>query len=246
MPEETKTRGIPGSVLKWIAVITMFIDHAAVVLFDGYWVTAGGMTRSSYEFYRVLRCIGRLGFPIFGFLIVEGFFYTRNRWKYLLRLVLFGILSEVPFDLAFYRTAFYLKYQNVYFTLALGLFGLIAWDFITQGNFREASLWRKIGALAVLAALIAAGSLGLTDYYGYGVAMIFAFYFFRENEVLRLLACEGVLLGTSTLEIWALPAFALFHFYNGKRGRQPKYFFYLFYPCHLAFLVLIRKLVFGV
>lgn len=134
---ETGKRGIPGSTIKIIAVTAMLIDHVAAgllarvllqrgVLELGYvservrsaWMAENGLLLYGME---AMRAIGRLGFPIFCFLLVEGFQKTRNRRKYALRLGLFALISEVPFDLAFNGKVLELHYQNVYFTLLIGL-----------------------------------------------------------------------------------------------------------------------------
>ena len=99
--------GINSFQLKWIAVITMIIDHTGAVLFPDD---------------MVFRYIGRIAFPIFCFLLVEGFFHTRDVRKYMLRLGLFALISEIPYDLAFRDTVLEFEHQNVFFALLLGVF----------------------------------------------------------------------------------------------------------------------------
>ena len=118
-----------GTALKTIACITMLVDHIGASCIEAGILTPGldagtlsQDTLSAYPLYRldmVLRFTGRLAFPLFCFLLVEGFVHTHNVKGYLGRLVLFGLLSEVPFDLAFFRTPFDPSAQNVYWTLAL-------------------------------------------------------------------------------------------------------------------------------
>ena len=122
-------RTFSGTALKTIACITMLVDHIGASCIEAGLLTpgldAGTLSQnalSAYPLYRldmVLRFTGRLAFPLFCFLLVEGFVHTHNVKVYLGRLVLFGLLSEVPFDLAFFRTPFYPGSQNVYWTLAL-------------------------------------------------------------------------------------------------------------------------------
>ena len=239
-----KRKGISGAGLKWIAILSMLIDHAAAVLIEqGRWVV---------EPYRpglvpdiLLRLLGRLAFPIFCFLLVEGYLHTRSRAKFLTRLLLFGLVSELPFDLAFSRRLFDWGAQNVYFTLALGLLAMLLWDRITRGDFRGCGWLRRLGALLSLAAMAFLAWLFKTDYGAYGVLLIAALYLFRRMEWLRYLGAGAVLLCCNLMEAAALPDFALFHAYNGERGRQPKYLFYVFYPAHLLCLVLLRRLLFG-
>ncbi len=120
-------KGIPGSTIKIIAVITMLIDHIGAVILERFMVlqAQGGMINETLELVdTVLRMIGRLGFPIFCFLLVEGFEKTKNLKKYLTRLILFALLSEIPFNLSISGTILSKNYQNVYFTLLIGILAL--------------------------------------------------------------------------------------------------------------------------
>ena len=127
-------RSFSGTALKTIACITMLVDHIGASCIEAG-ILAPGLdagvlsqdTLSAYPLYRldmVPRFTGRLAFPLFCFLLVEGFVHTHNVKGYLGRLVLFGLVSEVPFDLAFFRTPFYPDAQNVYWTLALGVLAM--------------------------------------------------------------------------------------------------------------------------
>ncbi len=144
-PVQQKKKGISGSTIKIIAVTTMLIDHAAatlltrIMILEGYYQAAvskesylGWMAEhgSLYALVTVMRSVGRLGFPIFCFLLVEGFQKTRSVKKYAFRLGLFALVSEVPFDLAFNGRVWYPGYQNVYFTLLAGILVLWAFDII--------------------------------------------------------------------------------------------------------------------
>ena len=165
---EGARKGISGSTIKIIAVTAMLIDHigAAVLtrqlMADGLgsvmergsveemmsWMMAHG---AIYITYTMLRLIGRLGFPIFCFLLVEGFQKTRDVRKYAMRLGLFALLSEIPFDLAMRGSPFDFGYQNVYFTLFLGLFTLCAFEFFAKyRNASESRLWMLPMILGVL------------------------------------------------------------------------------------------------
>lgn len=141
---ETK-RGISGSTVKLVAIITMFIDHfaaavlARVLIFQIH--SYGEWSDPLYDIYQIMRMVGRLGFPIFCFLLVEGFEKTGSRTKYAFRLGLFALISEVPFDLAFSAKILEFKYQNVYFTLFLGLLALCAFDFLTKRKLPTAMRW---------------------------------------------------------------------------------------------------------
>jgi len=169
MPAAARRKGISGSTIKIIAVITMLIDHIGATILARQ-IMAGGlgmameseevsalydwmMNHASFYFvYLVIRMIGRLGFPIFCFLLVEGYQKTRDVRKYALRLALFALISEIPFNLAFTGKFWYLGYQNVYFTLFLGLFSLCAYDFFVRyrKNGPEGWLWNLTIVLGVL------------------------------------------------------------------------------------------------
>ena len=170
--------GLSGTALKYIACITMLIDHIGASCIEaGILLPAlaagaascGGIPVSTLlAADRVLRYIGRLAFPIFCFLAVEGFLHTHDVKKYVRRLLLFGLLSEVPFDLAFFRTPFAPQHQNVYWTL---FFGLCALGCLRHCGERSAPGIFSALALAVLAELLR------TDYGAIGVLLIVVLVF---------------------------------------------------------------------
>ncbi|MCI8317345.1 MAG: conjugal transfer protein TraX [Lachnospiraceae bacterium] len=229
--------GISGSTLKLIAIITMFIDHAGATVLQAI-VRHPGITSIAEKrifwshVYRISRDIGRLAFPIFCFLIVEGFLHTRNVKKYAGRLFLFALLSEIPFDLALKGNWFYPGKQNVYFTLLIGLMVMAGIVWITRGGTQNLIL-----ALLPIAAGMYAASWIDTDYNYKGVFLIAVLYLMRSS---RLYQCIGGAVSVT----WELPAplaFLPVYLYNGKRGLRMKYFFYFFYPVHLLLLYAAAK-----
>ncbi len=226
METASKRFEISAAVLKWIAVVTMIIDHFAVAVYpqlSGY----------EYNIYYILRKIGRIAFPIYCFLLVEGFFHTRNTVKYLQNCFVFAILSEIPFDMAIFGKLFYLRGQNVYFTLCIGLCALMILDKIRVRCAQQNLLLQ--GFVVVLAAYI--GEILEVDYHWKGVLFIVMFYYVRNmQEWIRNFVgiCAFAYEGTAPL------AFLPIHFYNGKRGKQMKYLFYAIYPIHLLIFGLIR------
>ncbi|MCI8557916.1 MAG: hypothetical protein HFI19_09160 [Lachnospiraceae bacterium] len=229
---------LTGSALKWIAILTMLIDHVGACLIEVFVMNAHGTSPLAgrltgeqimawYDFDIYLRLIGRVSFPIFCFLLVEGAVHTRNMGKYMLRLTLFALLSEVPFDLAFHNMLFFTGGQNVFLTLAMGL--LAVW--ILKGWRQQ--VWRL--PLGLLLPAFAAQLL-LTDYGAVGVLVIVLMYLLRERPWLRAVVCVFVLVAFNSLEWPTAFSFLLIALYNGERGRQPKYFFYGFYPGHLLML----------
>ena len=203
-----------GFQLKLLAMLAMTADHIGAVFFPEI---------------PLLRWIGRLAMPVLCFFIGEGLRHTRSPRRYLLRLTGFALLSELPFDLAFYGGIEW-GHQNVYFTLALGLLALWA----IQSRDME-------GWLLALTAALAAELLGC-DYGMYGVLLILLLDRFhrarseqRAAAALLNLAFFG--LQTQTLSLIALP---LLWLYNGKRGRDDRRLFYLYYPAHLCVLGILR------
>lgn len=163
-------KGLSGSTIKLIAIIAMLIDHIAATVLERMIMRSGYLiaTISSeslenwmnehlllYGSYFFMRMIGRFGFPIFCFLIVEGFMHTRSRLKYAMRLFLFALISEIPFDFAFMGKWFYTGYQNVFFTLFLGLLALCGFSVI--GERLKGGAWGIVGMIA---------GILLTGYYG--------------------------------------------------------------------------------
>lgn len=236
-----KMKGISSAVLKWVALITMAIDHigAAVVgplYSNGYFEN----TQFWYAFYYLLRGIGRIAFPIYCFLLVEGILHTRNRKRYLLQLFVFAMLSEYPFDLAF-DMPYAQPANNVFFTLLFGGITVSLYCFLRERTLQRVKeeLRKPLHCLLVLTVTGLMGGIAYachTDYSYKGIILIMILYLFRENR--RLQGILGYL--SFCWEATCFPAFILIQWYNGKRGRQNKYFFYLFYPLHLLALSLIR------
>lgn len=203
-----------GFQLKLLAMLAMTADHIGAVFFPEI---------------PLLRWIGRLAMPVLSFFIGEGLRHTRSPRRYLLRLTGFALLSELPFDLAFYGGIEW-GHQNVYFTLALGLLAL--WAIQSRG---------MEGWLLALTAALAAELLGC-DYGMYGVLLILLLDRFHRARSEQLAAAALLNLAffglqTQTLSLIALP---LLWLYNGKRGRDDRRLFYLYYPAHLCVLGILR------
>lgn len=222
--------GLSGAALKWLAVILMAIDHFGASIMETYLMNAWGRSplgnlyagqwSELYAVDRVLRMIGRPAFPIFCFLLVEGFLHTKQVKKYILRMLVFVCISEIPFDLALHGVWFDWNYQSVYVTLLIGL--VMIWV-LQQREF--SAVWR-VGT--VLAACVLA-ELVRCDYGAKGIVLIAVLFLLRDSKTMQSLA-------GAVCTAWELPAPAAFlpiWFYNGERGRQPKWFFYWFYPIHL-------------
>ena len=235
---------LSGFTLKCIAMVTMLIDHIGYVLFPGY---------------VIFRIIGRLAFPIYCFLLVEGAVHTSNRKKYLGRLFLFALISEIPFNLAIGGKLWYPASQNVFFTLFLGLLAILLLQKPLAGRSqslddghdgvslagRNQTLITGIRVVLVLA-LVLLAEFARTDYGAGGVIFILIFYVFRSQLLLKsavFAAAIAFLYGG--IENFAILSLVPILGYGGKRGPGAwKYFFYVFYPAHLLLLYLLAAYVF--
>lgn len=243
----------------------MFMDHFFAILVFNYMTlhpVDGAWNPQIEKVYRMGRAVGRISFVLFAYLIVEGFVYTGSRAQYLMRLFLFALLSEIPFDLAFSGRAIDWSGQNIYWTLFLGVLMLTLWEYL--GQYR--GCWAGCVRLAALALSCAAAFRFATDYRFMGILLIFVLYKTRGlSLVIQFLAAGFVmffgtwganciryaesytviyLLRFSLREMYGLCAFALIPFYNGERGRQlPRPCYYGFYPVHLLILYGVAKMV---
>lgn len=209
-----------------------------------------------------LTCIGRLAFPIFAFMLVEGYFYTRSVKRYALRLLAFALISEIPFNLMYSSSVLYPIHQNVIWTLLIGL------GMIHLNEKARASGKAVLRPAALIGTVFLGGSLGIVsfaDYNAAGVWMILVFYFFRGTslwhrllqlagmyyinfEVLKGLVFPVTVFGI-TKEIpqqgLAILALVFIWLYRGRKGYSAKWFqqfCYWFYPAHMVLLWLIRYL----
>lgn len=255
-----KKKGITGSTLKIIAIVAMFIDHFAAIVMDryllsvGFYVQGNGMIQGIdpnvangmliYGINLALRLIGRIGFPIFCFLLIEGFIHTRCRWKYLLRLSVFALISEIPFDLAFGFMGH--SYQNVFFTLSIGF--AVIWGIDVATGYIERKIRKKskdVRQIIIAIVITAVGFLVAealhTDYSGMGVLTIAVMYWLHkyQSKVSSMVGGCIVLTISSVMETSAFATVPLIAKYNGERGLKLKYIFYLFYPVHILFWHLI-------
>lgn len=234
-------------MLKVLAMIFMLLDHLWATIVPGNgWMTA----------------VGRLAFPIFAFMISEGYAHTSNFKKYAKRLFIFGLISEIPFNLMGSGSLINPFHQNVMFTLLLGLLSIREID-----RFKQ-DIRVKTGILCLLkvALILLIGAVGFVDYGAMGILVIIAFYLFRDiklgwafqlaslvllfivffkgfqivipiagHEILFPMQGFGVL---AMIPIWL---------YNGKKGANSKLIkqaFYWFYPVHMAVIYLIYLIAF--
>lgn len=230
--------------IKLIGLITMLIDHTAVAFPTRY--------------YMLSREIGRTAFPLFCFLLVEGFYHTKNRIKYIKNIFVFAIISEIPFDLIVFGEIT-LIHQNVMFTLLLGLITLLLLEKISEvikGKFRVISI--SILQFLVVLVILFSAIIIKPDYGVRGVFLIILIYYFRKVKFTSF-ANPNIFMALAILlwlmyydysdkiinEIYGVVSAVLVLFYNGEKGncRLPKYFFYAFYPLHLTILYLLKQII---
>ena len=233
-----RSRGLDGGVLKCIAAALMLTDHVGAILLPEV---------------LVLRCVGRLAFPIFAFFIAEGYAHTRDFGRYFRRLAIFAVVSEIPFNLE-NGAVFDLTRQNVLFTFCLALLTLRGLEALG----RERGFGRWAGCGLVLAAGFAAGELLRTDYGGWGILTVALFYLCRDGKFAKLwlllamaavngLGMESLAMpvfgGEMPIQIFAVAALPVIWLYNGQAGPKGlRRAFYVFYPAHLLVLEGIRTL----
>jgi hypothetical protein len=235
---------LTSASLHILAMFFMLLDHMwATVVPGNEWMT----------------CVGRLAFPIFAFLLVEGFFHTRSRKKYALRLLIFALVTEIPFNLMAGGRFFFPIHQNVLWTFLLS-FGLMAWNERARG---AKPWWRLLRFAATFLVGLLVGLLTMVDYYGYGIAMVLIFYLSRGNswgcKLIQLVGLYWInveMMGGLVYEFEALGRIWVIHqqgfavlalipiwLYKGKKGHSSKafqYFCYGFYPVHMLILALLR------
>ena len=252
----TMIQFLNGNILKIIAMLIMFIDHftKSFVIYN-YNNIINILGMSYYELYDLLKKIiwpiGSIAFPIYYFLIVEGFIHTKHLKKYFLLLFLFAIISEIPFDLVFFKnemqsmnsTPIYLEYQNVFFTLLLGLTTI--WGISKINKYFSNRVINRIFCYAFSGLLITATSIFaeklMCDYGAYGVLLITILYLTRTNRIYQVISYVLLFfLFKHYLNFPQLIIPILMLLYNGKRGKlKLKYFGYIFYPAHLTLLYIL-------
>ena len=218
----------------------MLIDHIGACVFERGLLLVDETRNDAALFEmlrntdRILRLIGRVSFPIFCFLLVEGFLHTHDRKKYALRLFLFALVSEIPFDLAIMGRLFDPVHQNVFFTLLIGLLAMMLCDYFRMQAQPVAQV------LVLILAMVLAWALH-TDYGYRGVLLIELLYIFRYDRMKQVVAGAVAFSWETTaplafIPVWFYNGFHESSIYNGKRGKSGKWFFYWFYPVHLLIL----------
>lgn len=240
---KTGNEGLTAASLKRMAAVLMLIDHIGAYLI-GTHGAAPASAPASYV-YLVCRLTGRISFPIFLFLLTEGFQKTASLRKYLARILCFAVLSEIPFDLNNSGKLWAPGYQNILFTMALCLLMLAL--------IRRAEVWKAghpereaagYGLIVLITAAASAVSWLLHFDYDWLAPVLAAFFYLMRSDPVMQTVCGSVL-----LLLYGMPT-AIFCFvpirsYGGRRGNGSRYFFYVFYPLHLFLIWLIKRFLTG-
>ncbi len=219
--------GLSGSALKVIAMISMVIDHIALYLMEYGTVL-----------YETMRCIGRIAFPVFAFLIAEGFIHTKSRYRYFFTLLGFAVISEIPWYLLNGADGTH----NVMFTLALGVATLMFLENLLQRSLVLGFLWTL--GMAELASWLG------VDYEWRGILLIVILYLFNRHghsfpysKGMQFFCTFALIMHYGV--IGAVMACMILYLYNGTRGfvqgNIAKYGFYAFYPVHLLLMHIISR-----
>ena len=234
-PIPVRYRFLSGSMLKLIACITMLIDHIGSNLVPHNGPVLFKIRSNTYNWYQIYRSIGRIAFPLFCFLMVEGFLHTSNRFRYGRNLLIFAIISELPWNLVHNNTIFLPGSQSVFVTLFLGYLGMCAIHYL-RDNVPRMSL--------ALIGLMGVSYVIHCDYGMKGFCLLIALYLLHKARIFQVVVGCGFL---NTLTKSGIGFFATL-FYNGQRGfirGRWKYAFYAFYPVHLLVLWMIKYKVLG-
>lgn len=226
-------RFIDGTMLKILAMISMIFDHVGDMFFPGLlWP----------------RMIGRLAMPLFSFCIAEGYSHTSDKNKYLSRMFIFALVSEVPFDLAFTGKVD-LTHQNIMLTYFISILSLVLFDLIRGKRSEETGKYRVgrtiLGIIEVLG-MAGVALLVAADYTVFAVISVFLFYVLKDTKpVIRDASGVGFLAITRTMGFYCTTGLSIIPLllYNGKKGRGLKWLFYVFYPGHLLVLYLIKMMI---
>lgn len=207
-------------LLKIVAIITMTIDHAGFLFFNNNFI---------------LRILGRIAMPIFAFQIGIGFKNTHSKEKYILRMFLTALISEIPFMLMITSGNYIYASHNICFTFTLALATLYL---IELGKENKLFIFASI--VPILISLLIP-----LDYGIWAILLVLLFYFFSEKKLIYtfgmiIIALSYYFINNSTLQVYMLLSLPFLYLYNGKKGKSLKYLFYVFYPLHMLILALIK------
>lgn len=227
-----KIQVLNGAQLKYIAFASMLIDHVNKAIILPYLEVGSTLSRIS----SVFDVLGRIAFPLFSFFIVEGFFRTHSRKKYLLNLLFFAVISEIPYDMFSSKVFLEFRLNNVLFSLALSLISIwILDEFRNKFEEKLGNFW-ILFSIPLLIVMYFVSIFVSGDYDFHAILTAFFFYIFYDKPLTSAFFAYISIIK----EWWSILGFGLTIMYNGKKGKQNKIFNYLFYPVHLLLLGLLR------
>lgn len=227
-----KIQVLNGAQLKYIAFASMLIDHVNKAIILPYLEVGSTLSKIS----SVFDVLGRIAFPLFSFFIVEGFFRTHSRKKYLLNLLFFAVISEVPYDMFSSKVFLEFRLNNVLFSLALSLISIwILDEFRNKFEEKLGNFW-ILFSIPLLIVMYFVSIFVSGDYDFHAILTAFFFYIFYDKPITSAFFAYISIIK----EWWSILGFGLTIMYNGKKGKQNKIFNYLFYPVHLLLLGLLR------
>lgn len=226
---------ITGYDLKMLALVTMVIDHIAAMYIFTDSLSIDGISLGWVIIGIAFRCIGRLSFTLYAYLLVQGYVYTRNKVKYAGRILLLAILSEIPFNLFFFSTYVNSRHQNILFTLLLAFLAIGCLDYFSK--FENNKILFQILSVLLFGTIAEAIR---SDYGFFGVLFICCLYIYRNNKKQQIIVSSIALFFCGIGQILGALSFLPISKYHGQQGRKLNYAFYLFYPVHLVILYLIK------
>lgn len=236
--------------LKRIAMSSMLIDHIGAIIIYKLMLTPNTPANHLQELYTITRTVGRLAFPLYCFLLVEGFRHTRSKPKYMMRLLLFAVISEIPYDLAFSEVLINPTRNNVFLTLLLGFLMMWTIDACEEKTSKQDQLIDIVtkGIVRTLTCCfyMLLASRFHTDYGHTGVLTIWILFTLRGRPTLAtFLATLSMSMTTSSpIQLASLLCVIPIACYNGQKGTSGnRYLFYIFYPAHLLILIAVAQLI---
>ena len=226
MEKENRLGFLDGTMLKLIAMVSMVFDHVGDAFFpEATW----------------MRIVGRIAMPVFAFCVAEGLSHTSDKYRYLARLCVFALVSEVPFDLFAFGKVLEFTHQNIMFTFALAVAALLVYDMFAQkGRDMEIAMLLMLIATMLLSIIIH------LDYSFLGLGLVYIFYLRRnDRSIFRILwaALMHFLSRNKGVYRFGLLGFIPLLFYNGRKGAGLKWLFYVFYPAHLLLIYAVKMFV---
>nr|WP_308593580.1 TraX family protein [uncultured Criibacterium sp.] len=235
-----KIRVLDGASLKWIAMLSMFLDHFNKGFLKLYFQKSPYQDVTLIVLSKAFAVLGRVAFPIFLFLLVEGFLHTRSKARYFFQMLIFAFISEVPFDMVVSGRFVDFSHQNMFFTLALAVATMWAVDMLKNRYYS----WRSL-SIAVFVMSFLTATYFRFDYLFLGILIPMLYYLNYKNRFGSSII-NYIIYVMTTFDFASAFGFFMVNTYNGNRGKFYKWIGYLFYPAHLLLIGYLRMFVLNV